>query len=77
MSEMTKEQLMSKTVETLAQLPLDRIREINDFVDYILKKYEEETLQKGAEQLMDNSKTFAFLKDEEEQYTTEDLVEKY
>ena len=42
---MTKEQLIHKTLETLSQLPQDKIREINDFADYILKKYEEETIQ--------------------------------
>jgi hypothetical protein len=74
---MTKEQLINKTLETLAQLPHDKIREINDFADYILKKYEEETIQKGAEQLMSNSKTFDFLKDEEDLYTSDDLKEKF
>jgi hypothetical protein len=74
---MTKEQLINKTLETLSQLPQDKIREINDFADYILKKYEEETIQKGAEQLMSNSKTFDFLKDEEDLYTSDDLKEKF
>ena len=74
---MTKEQLINKTLETLSQLPQDKIQEINDFADYILKKYEEETIQKGAEQLMSHSKTFDFLKDEEDLYTSEDLKEKF
>lgn len=74
---MTKEQLINITLETLSQLPQDKIREINDFADYLLKKYEEETIRKGAEQLMSNSKTFDFLKDEEDLYTTDDLKEKF
>ena len=63
---MTKEQLINKTQETLSKLPQDKIQEINDFADYILNKYEEETLQKGVEKLMSNSKSFDFLKDEED-----------
>lgn len=63
---MTKEQLINKTQETLSKLPQDKIQEINDFADYILNKYEEETLQKGVEKLMSNSKSFDFLMDEED-----------
>lgn len=74
---MTKEQLINRTLQTLSQLPQNKIREINDFADYVLKKYEEETIQKGAEQLMSDSKTFNFLKEEEDLYTTDDLKEKF
>ena len=63
---MTKEQLINKTQETLSKLPQDKIQEINDFADYILNKYEEETLQKGVEKLRSNSKSFDFLMDEED-----------
>jgi len=70
-----KEKLINKTIDTLSQLPHDRIREVNDYADYILKKYEEEILQKGVEQIISDSKSFEFLKDEEELYSTEDLRE--
>lgn len=74
---MTKEKLVNKTIETLSQLPQDKIREVNDFAEYILKKYEEEILQKGSEQIMNKSKTFDFLKDEEDLYSSDDLKEKF
>jgi len=74
---MTKKQLINRTLETLSQLPQDKIRQINDFADYIFKKYEEENIQKGAEQVMSNSKTFDFLKDEEDLYSSNDLKEKF
>jgi len=70
-----KEKLINKTIDTLSQLPQDRVREVNDYADYILKKYEEEILQKGVEQIISDSKSFEFLKDEEELYSTEDLRE--
>ena len=72
---MEKEKLINKTIDTLSQLPQDRVREVNDYADYILKKYEEEILQKGVEQIISDSKSFEFLKDEEELYSTEDLRE--
>ena len=74
---MTKEQLINKALQTLSQLPQDKIREINDYADYILKKYEEEVILKGSEQLMSNSKTLNFLEEEEELYSTDDLKEKF
>lgn len=60
-----------------SQLPHDKIREINDFADYLLKKYEEEIILKGTEQLMNSSNAFNFLKEEEDLYTTDDLKEKF
>ncbi|WP_428236376.1 hypothetical protein [Gracilimonas sp.] len=74
---MTKETLIKNTVQKLTQLPQDRIKEVDDFAAFILKRYEEETLQKGIESLVGNSKSFDFLKEEEVVYTTEDLKEKY
>lgn len=74
---MTKEALIKKALETLSRLPQDRIREVNDYADYILKKYEEDSLQEGMQQLMGESKAYTFLEDEEDLYTLEDLKERY
>ena len=49
---MMRENLINKTIKTLSKLPNDKIREVSDFTEYILKKYEEETLQKGIEKLV-------------------------
>ena len=51
--------------------------EVSDFADFILKKYEEELLQKGMNVLVSEAKTFYFLKDEEDLHTVSDLKEKY
>ena len=74
---MTKEALINKTLKTLSKLPQDRIREVNDFADYILKRYDEEVLQKGIKNLISNSKSFDYLKEEEDLYTLDDLKEKF
>jgi len=44
---MVKEALINKTLQTLSKLPQEKIKEVNDFADYILKKHDEEVLQKG------------------------------
>lgn len=74
---MTKKALIDKALDTLSKLPQDRIKEVNDFADYILKKHEEETIQEGIHQLTSESRTFDFLKDEEDLYSVEDLKERY
>jgi len=74
---MLSETLINRTLQTLALLPQDKVRQVADFADYILKKYDEEVLQKGIEKLVSQSKTYDFLKDEENLYSVEDLKEKY
>ena len=74
---MMRENLISKTIKTLSKLPNDKIREVSDFTEYILKKYEEETLQKGIEKLVSDSNAFQFLNDDEDLYTVNDIIEKY
>ena len=74
---MAKQKLIDRTVETLERLPEHRIHEVADFADFILKKYEEQILQKGIETLTSQSDSFAFLQEEEDLYDEGDLKEKY
>ena len=74
---MTKELLIQKTIATLSKLPQDKATEVADFADFILNKYNEVLLQKGIEKLVSDSKTFDYLKTEEELYTVSDLKERY
>lgn len=73
---MNKQGLINRTVETLEKLPESKIHEIADFADFILKKYEEQILQKGIENMVSESDSFAFLHDEEDLYDESDLKEK-
>ncbi|MDD4970605.1 MAG: hypothetical protein PHT07_14360 [Paludibacter sp.] len=74
---MMRETLINRTLKSLSKLPNDKVREVSDFTEYILKKYEEETLQQGIEQLAGESNAFEFLKDDEDLYTVNDIIEKY
>ena len=74
---MTRETLIQRTLTVLAKLPQDKASEIADFADYILKKYDDSILQKGIETLISDSKTFDFLKNEEDLYSLADLKERY
>ena len=74
---MTKDTLIKRTLRSLSRLLQDKIREVSDYTEAILKKFDEELVNKGIQKFVSNSKTFEFLKEEEDLYTTEDLKEKY
>lgn len=74
---MSKQGLINRTVATLEKLPEDKIHEIADFADFVLKKHEEQILQRGIETMVSESDSFAFLHDEEDLYDENDLKEKY
>ncbi|MFP4097114.1 MAG: hypothetical protein ACLFUB_21700 [Cyclobacteriaceae bacterium] len=74
---MAKKNLIHRTLETLEKLPEDKIHQVADFADFVLKKHEEQTLQKGIEAIVSKSDSFSFLHDEEDLYDESDLKEKY
>ncbi len=74
---MNRQGLINKTIETLEKLPEDKIYEIATFADFVVKRYEEQVLQKGIETIISQSDSFSFLHEEEDLYDENDLKEKY
>jgi hypothetical protein len=74
---MTREAIIQKTIEVLSALPDDKIEEVSDFADYVLKKYDDRSLQKEMQTLIEQSDTFNFVREGEEIYSTNDLKERY
>lgn len=70
---LNKEKIIQKTVQVLNVLPEDKLQEISNFADFILKKYEEQVLQKGIELLQSESNIFNFLYEDEELYSVADI----
>jgi len=70
---MTKEALVQKTLQALSQLPTDKVKEISDFAEFLLKQLDDQILKKGMTELVSNSDSFDFLKEEEELYSINDL----
>ena len=70
---MTKEILIKKTLQSLSKLPKEKVREVSDFADYILKKYDEEILQQGIEKIVSKTDYFVLLENEEDLYTVSDF----
>jgi len=74
---MTKELLIDRTISYLKVLPDNKVEEVADFAEYLYQKYEDYILNKGIQALVTQSRSFDFLKDEEDLYTLEDLKERY
>lgn len=74
---MSRHQLVEQALQTINQLPEEKISEVVDFASFVLKRHEETQLQKSIERLVEMSGTFAFLRDEEDLYTLNDLKERY
>lgn len=73
---MSRHQLVDQALKTINQLPEEKISEVIDFASFVLKRYEESQLQEGIERLVETSDTFAFLHDDEDLYTLNDLKER-
>jgi len=74
---MSRAEIIEKTINALNKLPESKGEEVADFADFMVKKSEEQQLQNGIHHLVQNSASFAFLNDEEDLYTLDDLKEKY
>ncbi len=74
---MTRQAIIERTLKAINQLPEDKAEEISDFADFVSKRYEEQLLSSGVTKIATDSKSFDFLKDEEEIYTLADLKEIY
>lgn len=74
---MTRQAIIEKTLKAISLLPENKAEEISDFADFVIKKYEDQKLTDAIQQIITDSKTFAFLESEEELYTVADLKEVY
>jgi len=73
---MDRQVLIDNTFNKIRQLPDARIKEINDFADFLLSKINDKIIQEGIQKLTSESKAFEFLKDEDDLYTLNELKEK-
>ena len=70
---MEREVLMKKTFRRIEKLPTTRIREVNDFVEFIIRKTDNALITEGLQQLSSCSHAYDFLNNEPELYSVNDL----
>ena len=71
----SKQAIIDRALKDIDLLPADNAAEISDFADFVSKRYEEQLLVQGIQQLSAASDAFNFLNDEEDLYTEADLKE--
>ena len=74
---MKRQVLIDKTMNKISRLTDIKIKEVNDFADFLLSKIDDKIIQEGIQKIVSDSKSFNYLKDEEDLYTVEDLKERY
>lgn len=74
---MSKKELIKQTINQLEKLPTEKIEEVYDYAEFISKRFEETSLIKGVTAININSNSFAFLNEQENLYSVEDLKERF
>ena len=74
---MDRKDLIDRVIRKIKLLPDIKIREVNDFADFLLSRIDDKITLEGIQKLAVESKVFEFLKDEEDLYSVNDLKEKY
>ncbi len=69
---MNREILLNEMIDKIQLLPDSELQEVNDFADFLLSKIEDKILLDGIQKLTTHSKTFEYLKDEEDLYSVND-----
>ena len=74
---MNRQVLINNTISKIRQLSDTKIKEVNDFADFLLSKMDDQIIREGIKEMISDSKSYDFLKEEENLYTFNDLKEIY
>lgn len=74
---MTKQIMIEQTLRVFDRLPEEKVEEISNFADFILKRYEDSLLLKNIHEISSKSTAFNFLNEDEELYTLADVKKLY
>ncbi len=74
---MDREVLIKSTISKIMQLPDKKIKQVNDFAEFLLSKIDDKIMQEGMQKLSYESKSFDYLNEEEDIYTVNDVKERY
>lgn len=74
---MEKSKILIKTLENISKLPDDKISEVNDFIEFLLSKIDEQVINEGIQTIVSKNKSYEFLNKEPDLYTLNDIKGKY
>lgn len=73
----TRQAIIERTISAINHLPEDKAVEVADFADFIVRRFEENHLSMGMQELVGQSHSFNFLNHEEDIYTEADIKQPY
>lgn len=65
---MNRQVLIDNAINKIRLLPDTKIKEVDDFADFLLSKIDDKIILEGIQKLASESKSFDFLSDEEDLY---------
>lgn len=74
---MTRKAIIERTIQTINQLPDDKVQEVSDFAEFMIQRLEDAQLVQGIQKLAAQGPAFDFLNDEEDLYSEADIKEVY
>jgi len=74
---MERDILIEKAVENIAKLSDQQVQKVADFAEFLLNKAQDGLLIEDIQQIVSESNTFKFLKEEPELYSVNDLKKVY
>ncbi len=74
---MDKSVLIKKTINNIQRLPAAKVKEVNDFVEFLLNRIDDQMITEGIQEIASSSKSFNFLNNEPDLYSISDLKIKF
>jgi hypothetical protein len=74
---MDKQIIIKKTITNIQRLPATKVKEVNDFAEFLLNKIDDQIITQGIQEISSSSKSFDFLNHEPDLYSINDLKLKY
>jgi hypothetical protein len=74
---MEQDVLVENTIGRIKKLPVARIQEVSDFIEFIIGKDDDAMITEGLQQLSSSGGAFDFLYDEPELYSVNDLKARF
>jgi hypothetical protein len=74
---MNRQNLIENTLEKIKQLPDIKLKEINEYADFLISRIDDNIIRDGIQEITSQNESFDFLKEDEDIYTVEDLKVRY
>lgn len=71
---MDKSAIIERTIVNIRKLTVKKLEEVNEYVEFILSRLDEQIITQGIQEMASESKSFAFLEDELDLYSANQYI---